>query len=151
MATLLDLAKRLERKAKSIGDTGNEVAKLFTEVLVGQLTTVTPVDTSKALSNWQVSLEQPNTLEIDALVLGSKGSTALASADQARGRARDILKKKKAGQTIYISNNASYIRDLNDGSSKQAPAGFIEITITQCKNKLPQIKRTVLDGSRRKS
>ncbi len=49
-----------------------------------------------------------------------------ASAAETINQARAVLATKKPGQKIYITNNLPYIRRLNDGYSKQAPAGFVE-------------------------
>jgi hypothetical protein len=53
----------------------------------------------------------------------------MESASIAIGDARGILTNKKPGQSIYVQNNASYIKRLNEGSSTQAPAGFVEAAI----------------------
>ncbi|MCY1553030.1 hypothetical protein D9M68_894720 [compost metagenome] len=89
----------------------------------------TPVDTSNALSNWQLTLDSPATDEIKPYFPGHMGSTQRASAAQTVNEARSRLGAKKPGQPIYITNNVPYIEQLNNGSSKQAPAGFVERSI----------------------
>lgn len=42
------------------------------------------------------------------------------------GNARDSWSTTKQGSTFIVQNDAEYIANLNDGSSKQAPAHFIE-------------------------
>jgi hypothetical protein len=68
-------------------------------------------------------------LYIDANVEGEFGSTQEASIRLALAQAEQQYKLKKPGEQIHITNNAPYIRQLNDGSSKQAPAGFVERAI----------------------
>lgn len=94
--------------------------------IVRDLTVHTPVDTTRALSNWIVSIGQRDPSYIDPWVPGFAGSTKAASAAEVMALARLILKSRKPGQPIYISNNAPYIRRLNEGYSKQEPAGFVE-------------------------
>lgn len=104
----------------------NNVSIEAAELILNDLLTVTPVDTSKALSNWQASLDvEPDTI-LPAYYPGAFGSTAIISREAALEAAQKIFAAKKPGQRLYISNLLPYIRRLNDGSSDQAPAGFIE-------------------------
>lgn len=124
--TLADLANRMDKLAASLTMEASRCAVEAAVAIVEDLAYKTPVDTSAALSNWQGSLEMPNLNEIEPYYPGSKGSTKLRSA---RGTVETLkleLENKKFGQTIYITNNVEYIRKLNDGSSKQEPAGFVE-------------------------
>ena len=126
MATLSDLADRLEAKARKIEQAASDIAIDAALAIVGNLVYATPVDTSQALSNWQVSIGSAITSKIDAYYPGEYGSTQRASAGEALAAAKAALKNKKPGEVIFIRNNVPYIRRLNDGYSKQAPAGFVE-------------------------
>lgn len=126
MATLLDLANRLDKKAAAIGQAANLAKRRVAETILGDLVYATPVDTSKALSNWQVSLDTPVASSIAPYYPGSKGSTRATSAAQALSVGRAILATVKPGQRVFISNVLPYIVRLNDDYSKQAPAGFVE-------------------------
>lgn len=124
--SLIDLAEELEAKASEIEEQGSDLAVKVAMTIIGDLAYRTPVDTSTAISNWQVTLGFPAKGSIPAHYLGRLGSTYSASASETVSLAKLILKPKKAGQYIYISNNLPYIRKLNEGSSQQAPAGFVE-------------------------
>ena len=124
--SLLDLANRMDALNASIHAAASDTAKKIAETVVSDLAFKTPVDTSEALSNWVVTLDKPNVGTIDPHYPGEFGSTQVASAQQTINEARNILKQKKPGQPIYITNNVPYIRRLNDGHSGQAPAGFVE-------------------------
>jgi hypothetical protein len=126
VATLNDLAKRMRKKADEVPEMANKLAIKAATHIVENLAEVTPVDTTLALSNWQIQLNTPVTGTIPARVLGSQGSSYLASATQTVEAAKDELKTKKPGQPIYLSNVVRYIVYLNDGSSTQAPKGFVE-------------------------
>jgi hypothetical protein len=65
-------------------------------------------------------------LYLSAYREGFAGSTQEASASEALFQGEHQLRLKKPGMPIYITNNAPYIRALNDGSSMQEPAGFVE-------------------------
>lgn len=127
---LLDLSKHAEAAIKKIEFDVNEFTKLFVATLIAELTTVTPVDTSKAISNWQANLRFPVTgKDIPAHYRGVEGSTQPQSASAAFEIAKAILSVRKIGDVVFISNLAKYIVFLNEGSSYQAPSGFIETAI----------------------
>lgn len=126
---LLDLAESLERKAKSIDEAASKLAVDTALTIVADLAYKTPVDTSQALSNWIVTVGSPSSEKIKPHYPGEGGSTQKASAAETINKAREVLKSKKPGQVIFITNNLPYIRRLNDGYSKQAPAGFVERSV----------------------
>lgn len=127
--TLADLAKKMNRAADRSEQVASELSKKFVFEIAFRLVYDTPVDTSTALSNWQVFLNNPAPDEIGAYSLGQRGSTAGASASAALREAQAELAHKRPGQVVYLSNVVDYIRRLNEGSSAQAPPGFIEASV----------------------
>lgn len=123
---LKDLAKRLRKRADDLPEAANRVAKQVAQTIVNDLAHVTPVDTSQAISNWQLGIDDRPDTPIEPHYPGERGSTYSASASQTIEEAEAELKTKQPGQTIYISNVLRYIGRLNEGSSAQAPAGFVE-------------------------
>lgn len=83
----------------------------------------TPIDTGWARSNWIPSkgrpLPQPvgDRENVDLLAVSS-GIAEIKSWDLFKGPA-------------FITNNVPYINDLNAGTSKQAPPGFVQDSIRQ--------------------
>lgn len=124
--SLLELADSLEHKAVAIEKSASKTAIDAALAIVGDLVYKTPVDTSKALSNWVATLESPAKESIMPHFPGIQGSTRNASAAETLNQAKAVLKKKKPGQIIFITNNLPYIVRLNEGYSAQAPAGFVE-------------------------
>lgn len=123
--TLKGLSKRMRERAKSIPELGNELAKAGTLAMLEEMIEVTPVDSTEALSNWQVNLGNPAADELEPYVRGQKGSTRGASADKTLAEGRTELQYKKPGQPIFLSNLAGHIADLDKGSSTQFPGGFV--------------------------
>lgn len=123
---LLQLATSMEKKSKSIEKAASELAADMAKAIVGDLAFKTPVDTSRALSNWTTTLASPASGVVSPHFPGVDGSTQKASAGETISQANNVLASKKPGQAIYITNNLDYIRRLNDGFSRQAPAGFVE-------------------------
>jgi len=120
------LAARLEKAADSIGEQANGIKKKAATVIVRDLVSVTPVDTSRALSNWLATLNTPANNSVLAHSPGLRGNTRGTSMSTALSNAIAIISRAKPGQPIFLTNNLRYIRALNDGHSKQAPAGFVE-------------------------
>lgn len=126
MGTLLDLANRMQKLKEEIPQAASDLAASIARVVHKDLVTVTPVDTSQALSNWVLTVEEPFALYLPAHIEGEAGSTREDSGQLALAAGEQQLALKKPGDPIFIQNNAPYIRRLNDGWSAQEPAGFVE-------------------------
>jgi len=126
MGTLIDLANRMKALPAILASEGSRCAVGVAMATGRNLAYVTPVDTSNAISNWQISLENPNVSMRLPFFLGHKGSTYGPSAKATVVDMNNVLKNKIVGQSIFLVNTAPYIRELNNGSSQQQPAGFVE-------------------------
>ena len=98
-----------------------EVSLATRKLALGALTAVvlrTPVDTGRARGNWQTSVGV-------AIGGGETGSLDKSGTSTITQGAASIGRQQ--GYTpIIIQNNVPYITRLNDGHSKQAPAGYVE-------------------------
>lgn len=81
---------------------------------------LTPYDTGHAQSNWVASRGSPDPEEREDEPL---------DIDELVRRAKIALAKLKFGESAFVQNNAPYISFLNDGTSNQAPAGFIDVAL----------------------
>lgn len=124
--TLRQFANSMLDRANTIDERGSDAACQVAIAIITDLVIETPVDSSKALSNWVVGIGAPNRSVLEPYSYGHLGSTQEISAADAIAAARAVLATKQPGQPIFISNNLPYIRRLNEGSSSQAPAGFVE-------------------------
>ncbi len=107
------IANGLERgAARLLGEMAKEVGE--------RLVIATPVDTGFARANWRPSINAP--AEVPVSQLDATGAATIAKITTVGRRAR-------AGDTIFITNNAPYIGALNAGSSPQAEAKFVEKAI----------------------
>lgn len=99
-------------------------ARLMAQIgfeVVAELVETTPVDTGWARANWVPRIGQP--------VAGPSGTReAVSTADQSQGLASLAGYKIEQG-AIYVTNHVPYIKALNNGHSKQAPAGFVEESV----------------------
>lgn len=145
---LHNFARMMEARPKRLAEKLSRTSVVLAQMLVDELVSVTPegtpVDTSKALSNWQITLDSPNASEIDAHFPGSKKSTYTQSAEATRQAAKVVLKSKKAGQKLYVSNAAPYIHDLNyNGTSKQSPMFFVNEAVEKVRLMAPLVYRGI--------
>lgn len=82
-----------------------------------QVTISTPVDTGRARWSWFLSVRVPSP------ELPPEGKY---SAPKINERMQAINENFTVSDTLYLTNNVSYVPKLNNGSSKQAPARFVE-------------------------
>lgn len=98
----------------------------------------TPVDTGRARSNWIVQSQFPSREVRNAYSPGKEGATGSTNAQRAIAQARAVINSDQSG-VIWISNNLSYIDNLNQGSSAQAPAGFVEASVEAGRQELRRV------------
>ena len=121
MASPEVFARRIQRRARQV-EAGALDALRATALVINQTVIfATPKDTGHAKANWQVGIGVPVTNEIDAEDPGQGEATISRNAVAIRLAPR--------GHTIILSNNVPYIHKLNEGSSSQAPAMFVEIAV----------------------
>lgn len=138
--TLLQFAKEMRGTSKKLDKAASDLAAFVALEVTAELADVTPVDTSNAISNWQIGLGAPVTSEREPHYPGTKGSTEAMSEDATVIAAKVKLKNKKPGQIIYLSNNAPYIVDLDGGSSMQEPRGFVKRAVDNGKELVRRAK-----------
>ena len=88
----------------------------------------TPVDTGWARANWQPRIGSPA-----QDVVGTNEAVGAAQATQEAGLGALLIYKISAG-SVFITNNVAYITRLNEGSSGQAPKGFVQRAIQEAVN-----------------
>lgn len=118
MADLDGFAKQMNLIAKRVGDNAGALVRKVAVAVDGAVVLATPVDTGRARSNWQVEIDAKATGEAEPM-----------SAQEAIALAKQKIATHKDGQTIHITNNLPYISALNNGSSAQAPKGFVEAAV----------------------
>jgi hypothetical protein len=96
----------------------NQAQRISAFRAVSDLVFVTPVDSGRARSAWSL-----NTSKV--LIDSQEGSLAPTPTVRLGPVPTDKI------ETLYITNGTPYIQDLNAGSSMQAPARFIETTVSK--------------------
>lgn len=86
----------------------------------------TPVDTGWARANWTISVGTFPENPFGERIRGEGVRQAVADSNLVTSR---ILAYNLTLGDVYILNNVPYIGDLNEGTSRQAPAMFVEMAI----------------------
>ena len=143
MATLHDFNRRIRIRARRVTEGTANLVRKVAIVADQAVVLATPVDTGTARSNWIVAMNSPSSKVIQSYA-PSDGS---GSAQAAIAQAAAVIGGYKSGDEIHITNNLEYIGDLNDGSSRQAPANFVEESILVA-SKAVQSTR-IVDGGKK--
>lgn len=109
---------------------GERTIKKITLDITANLIESTPVDLGWARANWIPSVTK-SVNETD----GSPDQ--VSTAKQSAGQSQVATYKLRQG-SVFVTNNVPYILRLNDGSSSQAPAGFVEAAVMKA------VKRDIL-------
>ena len=131
MADFGSLAKKMRKASVAVSKNADKLVVQVAETVLTNVVSDTPVDKGDARSNWQVNLNSPATGTRTAFVPGTKGSTALDNIIASVEVGSQKLATYQSGQEVHITNNLDYIEDLNNGSSKQAPPGFVQEAILE--------------------
>lgn len=107
----------------------------------GRLIRRTPVRTGRARANWSVDFDTP-------AATTTEDTDKSGQATVARGAAK--IARAHAGDVVYLTNALPYIGPLEKGSSKQAPAGMIAVTVAELQPLADQITRKQRSGGEAK-
>lgn len=115
---------------KKVIDKIGKVVRATALIAHGDLIEQTPVDTGRAKANWFLDIDR-----VDVKIVEPEFDNV--------GEAASRSQKYTLDSTIFISNNLPYIRRLNEGHSQQAPAGYVDRTLTIAKRKAKEFARTL--------
>lgn len=125
MSDLRQFSQRMFGLANKIEKNANEKVKDAAKAFLTTVVEMTPVDTGQAVSSWKVGLNyKPRGTRVFAE--GTDGSTASANRSAVLALELPKIAARVTGQTISVVNTAPYIQRLNNGTSRKAPAGFID-------------------------
>ena len=111
---LLGVSETLESNDKEFIKTINQLNALQAFETLNALKAATPVDTGRARNSWILTDKENRFID---------GRLSVANTNLV-GAASD-----SSITPLYITNGTPYIESLNEGSSKQAPARFVEQTV----------------------
>lgn len=117
-------------QAAKIPDRADQITRQIALAADRALVIGTPVDEGRARANWQPTIGAPAT----GTVAGGTGKGRSGTVAGPTAAAARVIASYKNGQTIFLTNNLPYIVPLNNGHSKQAPAGFVESAVASVEN-----------------
>lgn len=123
-ANARDFALQIDRewaaKEQDIDDLVHEIALETTRRIVLK----SPVDTGRFRSNWFVSVNSPSAQITDQI----------RSSEQVVFDAEAVVMAHEKLPMVYIQNNLPYANRLENGWSKQAPAGMVSFAMAEIEN-----------------
>lgn len=119
--------RRINRRAKRVGVNVDKATKAVAKEMLAEVVLATPADTGAARSNWRVGVNGTDIGVVSPYAPGRHlGLAENANAAQAIKEGETRINAAPPNARLFIFNNVPYIGLLNSGSSKQAPAGFIQ-------------------------
>lgn len=88
---------------------------------LGRLSLRSPVDTGRFRGNWVAGV---NVVGVSDDVPDKTGADTMQKGEE-------VIMTAVAKDTVYLTNNLPYAKSLEYGSSAQAPAGMVGITIAE--------------------
>lgn len=128
MASLEQFSRRIAQIGGGVAVETDKTVRMAALAADQAVVMATPVDKGRARSNWIVALGAPRRDTVEPYSPGEGGSSGGANAQAAIAQGSAVISGYSGllHGSIAISNNLPYIGRLNSGSSKQAPAGFVE-------------------------
>lgn len=107
-----------ERIAAIMKSNVAQVMQIATVEFYRQVIISTPVDTGRARHGWNITIGSPST------TVPPEGKYSMPNITD---HGLSTIISVSPEQVIYITNRVHYIEKLNAGSSRQAPARFVEL------------------------
>lgn len=128
MASLDEFSRYINAIAVQVAEGGDSAVRKAFLAMDQAVVMATPVDKSTARSNWLPNIDVALDDVIEAHAVGSKGSTGEVSGAAAMQAAANVAASYDGSvhRSLHLTNNLPYISELNGGSSRQAPALFVE-------------------------
>lgn len=105
-----------------VGERADAFCRQFTFNVAEKLVTTTPVDTGYARASWSIGFNALPQFQFSGDATDNPGFVPPPDFGA-------IALQAKAGDTIFIVNNANYIQSLEYGHSQQAPNGMVRPVI----------------------
>lgn len=133
MATLEDLEKNIRAWAKLIPQNASNIVAKAAIAGLQAVVVSNPVDTGRSRGNYFININAATTNFIESRRESVGPGIAVANTIQ-------------PDDELHLNNNTSYINKLNNGSSAQAPAGFIEDAVVAAAGAVAVHQALILEG-----
>lgn len=137
--TLGSFATRLRNGAAKIPENVKTIRDEVALSVQNTLIEVTPVDDGDAKTNWRI-YDNASAGEVIPTPESIAGGEAAA-----RSQGASSVMGIPPGKPVYIVNRVPYISKLNSGSSLQAPANFVRISVELVGEVIRKRRKVVLE------
>lgn len=120
-----ELDAEFEEVKKEVGDKYKQTALDFLSYVTSPPPKGTPIDTGFTSNSWHISLNNESVTAVGVPRTKTGANTAKARQERSVEHLKntDVERINK----IYINNPNDWISDLNAGTSRQSPGGFVEL------------------------
>ena len=125
------MTREVDSVIRQLDDFVERVVRDLSRNTTTELTDATPKDTAFASVNWIPRVGADNA-DPPALTRSFESATTIRVQQQAA--LASLSAYQLAQGLIYIPNNVTYIVNLNQGSSEQAPSAFVQTAIAAAIN-----------------
>lgn len=127
-STLGNFSARMNAIADGVEANSDKMVREVVKAVGPVLVYATPILTGRARSNWQGAV---NSIPEGTLFYPDPDAPPSPGEGTEMGlrSIEDAAAAYKSGGYVAIVNNVPYIGDLNDGTSQQAPAGFVQTAV----------------------
>lgn len=143
---------RLDKMAEVPADIVGSLQRAGTMSLLTNVAQMTPVDAGRARGAWEVSQDEPPAAlppMPPSYPGGSAEARGQAAFADAVSRGAERAEAIRPFSRTYVSNRLPYIVPLNNGHSKQAPAGFVRMAMSVVRKTILAAQRNVIAAARR--
>jgi hypothetical protein len=123
---------RLTELQKHLEQVGLRVTQRLGEKAINSLVPRTPVKTGLHRGNWRANVGEPKGERFDTL--DPDGGATISAA-------MEVIRNLQPGDVLVLENSGPAISLLENGSSQQAPNGFVRITQAELRAQVGQIYR----------
>lgn len=120
---LATFQRAIDKKVKQVREAELEARREYLFDFFNALVNYTPVDTGRLRSGWAIGLERNATGEPNSL--DPIGQSALI---QGNAKLQQMTSKDTR---VFVTNNVPYAAHVNYGTSRQRPAGFVELALAR--------------------
>lgn len=132
MATPEEFEREMITVSVKVKENADKILRKVFTTIAREVISETPADVGTAVSNWIASVDAPASGTREAFVPGKDGSTKASNVAEAIAEAEAIAATYREGnRALHLTNNLRYIGLLNGGSSKQAPALFVQAAVAK--------------------
>ena len=117
-----DFTAQLQEFVELVQEQSDEVFRIAATEVGASVINGTPIDTGRALANWNAGINSPDDVYREIEDPLDQNTTLRLTSE---------FKGLKFGDTAYITNATPHIPFLEYGSSRQAPRGFVRITLAR--------------------